>query len=105
MAAHVFPLTVKLLLEKEGHYALTDDDRAACLATDLLLVEKQWVDEGDADPDVDIDASANAKNRVRSWHEVIHKTARSVRFDAIWEEYKRTHPEAFQSDDEPVQGG
>ena len=115
MAAHVFPLTVKLLLEKEGHYALTDDDRAACLATDLLLVEKQWVDDGDADPDVDADAdadadananaNANAKNRDRSWHEVIHKTARSVRFDAIWDKYKREHPEAFQSDDEPSQGG
>lgn len=29
MAAHVFPLAVKLLLEREGHYTLTDDDRCS----------------------------------------------------------------------------
>jgi hypothetical protein len=56
MAAHVFPLTVKLMLEKEGHYAPTDDDRGACLATDLLLVEKQWVEDRDG------------RNEGRSWH-------------------------------------
>ena len=47
MAAHVCPLTVKLILEKEGHYAPTDEDRAACLATGLLLVETQWVEDCD----------------------------------------------------------
>lgn len=93
MAAHVFPLTVKLILEKEGHYAPTDEDRAACLATDLLLVEKQWVEDRDG------------QKRGHSWQEVIHKTASSVRFDANWERYKREHPDAFQSAvDEPAAG-
>jgi hypothetical protein len=101
MAAHAFPLTVKLLLEKEGRYAPTDDDRAACLAIDLLLVEEQWVEDADADSDGDGDGT----NAGRSWNEVIHKTARSVRFDAIWEKYKREHPDAFRTDDEPAQGG
>ena len=35
MAAQVFPLIVKLLLEKEGHYALSDEDRVRCLAVDI----------------------------------------------------------------------
>lgn len=37
MAALVFPLVVKLLLEREGHYVLTDDDRDWCFAVDKLL--------------------------------------------------------------------
>lgn len=43
MAAHVFPLVVKLLLRQEGHYAWTDADEADCLAVDKLLAETQWV--------------------------------------------------------------
>ena len=35
MAAYVFPLAVKLLLEREGHYVLTDTDRGWCWAVDL----------------------------------------------------------------------
>lgn len=94
MAAHVLPLTVKLMLEKEGHYAPTDVDRAACLATDLLLVETQWVQDRDG------------RNTGHSWHEVIHKATSSVRFDAIWEKYKREHPDLFQpSADEPAPSG
>jgi hypothetical protein len=42
----------------------------------------------------------------RSWQDVIRKTARSVRFDAIWETYKRKQPELFQPDvDEPATRG
>jgi hypothetical protein len=94
MAAHVFPLTVKLMLEKEGHYAPTDEDRGACLATDLLLVEKQWVEDRDG------------RTEGRFWHEVIYKTRSSVRFDSIWQKYKEKHPELFQSDsDEPASAG
>ena len=63
MAAHVFPLTVKLMLEKEGHYAQTDENRAACLATDLLLVETQWVEDRDG------------RKTGHSWHEVVLRRA------------------------------
>ena len=45
MAAYVFPLAVKLLLEREGHYALTDTDRGGCLAVDQLLAWAQWVED------------------------------------------------------------
>lgn len=47
MAAHVFPLTVKLLLERDGSYSLTEDDRVRCLAIDPLLAATQWVDNRD----------------------------------------------------------
>ena len=93
MAAHVFPLAVKLLLEQEGHYAPTDEDRASCLATDLLLSETRWV------------ATDDGREEGRSWNEVIQKTRRDLRFDAIWERYKAKHPDLFQPDsDEPVEG-
>ena len=45
MAAYVFPLAVKLLLEREGHYALTDADRGRCQAVDQLLACAQWVED------------------------------------------------------------
>jgi len=94
MAAHVFPLTVKLMLEKEGHYAPTDEDRAACLATDLLLVEKQWVEDRDG------------RNTGHSWHEVIDKTTSSVLFDKILEKYKKERTRTcFSRGDEPSPTG
>ncbi len=69
-------------------------DRGACLATDLLLIEKRWVEDRDG------------RNEGRSWHEVIHKTRSSVRFDSVWKKYKEKHPELFQSDvDEPARAG
>ena len=71
MAAHVFPLVVKLQLEQEGHYALTAEDRAACLATDLRLTKTQWIVDDDG------------REEGHSWHEVIQKTKRGVKFDAI----------------------
>lgn len=86
MAAHAFPLAVKLLLEKEGHYAVTDEDRGACVATDLLLVEKEWVEDRDG------------RNEGRSWNEIVRKTRRSVQFHTIWQKYKDKHPELFGSD-------
>lgn len=42
MAAHVFPLTVKLLLVREGHYEFTDNDGAAAMAVDKLLAATDW---------------------------------------------------------------
>jgi hypothetical protein len=45
MAAHVFTRAVKLLLAQEGHYALSNDDKAGCAAVDPLLAETQWVED------------------------------------------------------------
>jgi hypothetical protein len=86
MAAHIFPLTVKLMMEKEGLYALTDEDRAACLATDLLLVSPQWVEDRDG------------RETGHSWHEVIQKTTSDLQWERIWEKVKKEHPEVFQAD-------
>ena len=86
MAAHIFPLTVKLLLEKEGHYALSDEDRAACLAIDLLLVAPQWVEDRDD------------RETGHSWHEVIQKTTNDLRWEKVWEKVRKDHPEVFQGD-------
>jgi hypothetical protein len=94
MAAHVVPLAVKLMLENEGHYAPTDNDRGACLATDVLLVEKQWVEDRDG------------RNEGKSWNEIVRKTRRGVQFDSIWQRYKDKHPELFESDvDESTSSG
>jgi hypothetical protein len=85
MAAHVFPLAVKLMLEREGHYVPTDEDRASCLATDLLLAEARWVADDDG------------REEGRSWNEVIRKTRQDLRFDAIWKRYTTEHPELFRT--------
>ncbi len=53
MAAHVFPLVVKLLLQQEGHYTLTDDDRVACLAVDKLLKSTDWRAEDEDGREID----------------------------------------------------
>jgi len=42
MAAWVFPLAVKLLLEREGHYSLTLKDRGRCRSIDKLLATADW---------------------------------------------------------------
>jgi len=48
MAAHVFPLAVKELLAREGHYVLSSRDIALCTATDTLLSNTEWdQDTGD----------------------------------------------------------
>jgi hypothetical protein len=42
IGAFAFPLVVKLLLEGEGHYCLTEEDVARCRAVDRLLSIKGW---------------------------------------------------------------
>ena len=87
MAAHTLPLVVKLMLEQEKHYVLTDD-RAACLATDPLLMATQWVDDRDERDD----------DKAPSWQKILSKTKLDVSFDRAWENYKKNHPEAFGED-------
>jgi len=96
MAAHVLPLVVKLTLEQEKHYVLTDDDHAACLATDPLLVATQWVDNRD-----------ETNDEAPSWQKILSKTKLDFSFDRAWENYKKSHHEAFREDSnksaEPVE--
>jgi hypothetical protein len=86
LAAHVLPLVVKLMLENEGHYKLTDDDRSACLATDALLVATQWIDDRD---------ELDAEDKRPSWQRILSKSRLNVSFDRIMEKYTKEHPEAF----------
>lgn len=94
MAAHVLPLVLKLMLENEGYYKLTDYDRSACLATDPLLVATQWVDDRD---------ERQAKERRPSWQRILSKSRLHMSFDRAMEKYRKEHPEAFEDDpqDEP----
>jgi hypothetical protein len=61
IAAFVFPLVVKLLLEAEGHHTLNGEDQTKCRAVDKLLARTRW----------------NTKTPVGSmestlWHKVMH---------------------------------
>lgn len=80
MGAHVFPLVVKLLLEQEKLYTLTDKDRTACLATDRLLAEPRWVEDSDAE------------EHERSWPDIIAKAQCDVLTAKIMKKYV-TEPE------------
>ena len=90
MAAHVFPLTLKLMLAQENLYALTEADRAASLATDSLLVATQWAD----------DRNGHRDDEVPSWRSVLSKANSDLAFERAWDEYKRKHPEEFDGTDD-----
>jgi hypothetical protein len=42
MGAYVFPLTVKILLSREGHCSLSEEDTDRCRAIDRLLSKVHW---------------------------------------------------------------
>jgi len=80
MAAWVFPLAVKLLLQRDGHYTFTDRDRGRCLAVDQLLAATRWAeDDGDGS----------------KWSRIVSETARSYRFDQITERFLARNPDLF----------
>ena len=83
MAAYVFPLAVKLLLEREGHYALTDTDRVGCRAVDQLLASSRWVEE---------EASWESKE---SWTCIRSKARRDLESDNVRKAVRKEHPEWF----------
>ena len=47
MGAYIYPLATKLLLQEEKHYVLTDRDKIACKAIDILLSKTDWPDDVD----------------------------------------------------------
>ena len=93
MAAHVFPLTVKLMLAAEGHYTLTDDDRVRCLIVDKLLASPRWVDAYDDDDDED-DGSSSVSEQ--SWPRILSTTRNRLAFEKAWSSVKEKHPELFE---------
>ena len=92
IAAHVFPLTIKLLLQRERHYALTDDDRVGCLAVDKLLAAPVWSKERGA--------SRNDRSSPQTWSEIIWRTKTEEAFDRAIAE--SLHPGAERNSDEPL---
>jgi len=47
MAAFVFPVVVKGLLEREGHYVRSEDDDVRCESIDKLLAVTEWHRDSD----------------------------------------------------------
>ena len=47
MAAWVFPLVVKLLLQRDGLYTLSDTDKGHCMTVDKLLAVIDWAERTD----------------------------------------------------------
>ena len=80
MAAHVFPLTVKLLLSREGHYKLTDDDCAAAWAVDKLLAVTNWEDGPD-------------EGVASVWAKIVSDCWRHLKFKQQVEKFKKEHPD------------
>ena len=89
MAAQVLPLTVKLLLAREGHYTVTDNDRARGLAVDPLLALTQWVRDRDY---------GNRDDAGQSWHETMSRVRGKVAFEKAWESAKEKHSDVFPAD-------
>jgi hypothetical protein len=78
MAAFVFPLAVKLLLEREGNYKLTDEDMGRCLAVDKLLAITGWDEE-----------PADGPHR---WHEIVASSQRDHILEKIAKQYLKEQP-------------
>jgi hypothetical protein len=77
MAALVFPLSVKLLLEAEGHYRMTRRDEIMGTALGGLLGQSDWLEPAEKNP-----------NNTR-WHETLRNAAsanRVARAVRSWQE-------------------
>jgi hypothetical protein len=82
MAAHLFPLTVKVLLQREGHYTLNDDDQVACRAVDKILASPKWWSE------------SNHENEVskQSWSEILLDTRFEIQMSRAIDLQRRKNP-------------
>lgn len=90
MAAFAFPLTVKLLLERDGQYTFSEDDRVRCLALDKVLATTGWHERTQAGP------------RLPRWSSILSDVASAHQDEKVLEELKKEHPEWFPDDSSPV---
>lgn len=88
MAAHVFPLTVKLLLVREGHYELTDNDCAAARAVDKLLAVTNWEDGPD-------------EGVASVWAKIVSDCWLHLNFERRMAKFKEEHPDFSWGAEEP----
>ena len=79
MAAWVFPLVVKLLLERDGHYTLSERDEDHCLTVDKLLTVTDWHKEEDD------------KRRSR-WQEIMSSTVWERNSERIAQQFLKENP-------------
>ena len=91
MAAFVFPLTVKLLLQHDGYYALTEDDEARCLAVDALLAATRW-DAGEDDEEND------GEERPAGWATILTDVRTRLRWHRIHARIFAEHPSLLGGD-------
>jgi hypothetical protein len=92
MAAFVFPLMIKLKLEREGLYRLTEDDRIRCLVVDKLLGCTDWQAPGESRP--------NPQNK---WNTVLHDIKHEISIQRAVEfmnDFRRTREESMKADPE-----
>ena len=88
MAAHVFPLTVKLLLAREAHYKLTDNDCAAARAVDKLLAVTNWEDGPD-------------KGIASVWAKIVSDCWLHLNFERRMAKFKEEHPDFSWGAEDP----
>jgi hypothetical protein len=90
MAAHVFPLMIKLQLGGEGRYALTQVDEVACLIVDKLLASPQWYDDEDG-----------ARESKDAWPRILSKTRMHLAFQKATEAFYQRHADAGGDETNP----
>lgn len=82
LAALVFRLAVKLMLERDGHYILSDSDKIRCLAVDKLLGAIAW-------------DQADEEERTTRWDSIMSKIRSDYSFDRAMEKIQRERPDWF----------
>ena len=87
MTAFVFPLAVKLLLSREGHYSVTSVDQAHCGAIDKLLAATAWDTEREGD------------GTGSAWHSVIAEAVRGHELKKSIRAFLKEHPALFADGD------
>ena len=88
MAAWVFPLTVKLLLERDGYYNCSDHDKIRCLAVDKLLAKtNRWEKrDGGLGP--------------HKWQDIVSSTEREYnreQMEQVLKQYRHLFPDETSS--------
>ena len=83
MAAFVFPLAVKLLLSREGHYAITCTDEAHCRAIDKLLATTAW------------DGEPEGGGTGSTWYNVVADSVQDHELDKCIRAAMKKHPDLF----------
>jgi hypothetical protein len=92
MAAFVFPLAVKLLLQQEGHYRLSSADEAQCKAVDQLLAV------------VDCDSEDEEEADGRAWHKIVTDTKWDHDTERRLAEFLKKNPDHFKQQADPESG-